>query len=136
MEETIFAKIIRKEIPAEIIYEDEYTLAFLDVKPVNPGHALVVPKKFVRNILDADEETLAHVMETVQKISIALREVLDAEGINIHINNEPAAGQVVFHFHVHVIPRYANDGYEHWHGKPYPTGDSKKIADKLRAKFS
>lgn len=133
MEDTIFMKIIRREIPAEIIYEDDETLAFLDAKPLNPGHTLVVPKKQVRNILDVDDKTLASVMRTVQKISVALRDTLGAEGINIGINNEPTAGQVVFHFHAHVIPRYINDGYEHWHGKDYLPGESEKIAEKLRA---
>ena len=135
MEETIFAKIIRREIPADIVYEDEHTLAFLDVNPVNPGHTLVVPKKFARNILDVDKELLAAVMNTVQKISIALRETLGAEGINIHINNESAAGQLVFHYHVHVIPRYAGDGIVLQHGAPYPPGESAKVASKLRTKL-
>ncbi|MEK7076814.1 MAG: HIT family protein [Patescibacteria group bacterium] len=133
MEDTIFAKIIRREIPADIVYEDEYTIAFLDVKPINSGHTLVAPKKFVRNIFDADEKTFIAVMRTAKKISIALRETLDAEGVNIGINNESAAGQIVFHFHVHVIPRFMNDGYEHWHGAFYPSGESEKIASKLRA---
>ncbi|MDO8566688.1 MAG: HIT family protein [bacterium] len=135
MEDTIFAKIIRRETPADIVYEDEHTLAFLDVKPINRGHTLVVPKKFVHNIFDADEETLSAVMRTAQKTAIALRETLDADGVNIGINNETAAGQVVFHFHVHVIPRFINDGYKHWQGAAYPPGESEKIASKLRAKL-
>jgi len=135
MEDTVFMKIIRREIPAEIIYEDEETLAFLDVKPLNPGHTLVVPKKLVRNIFDVDDKMLAAVMCTAQKISIALREALSSDGVNIGINNESAAGQIVFHFHVHVIPRYVNDGYEHWHGKEYLPGESEKVASKLRAKL-
>ncbi len=133
MEDTIFAKIIRREIPADFIYEDEYTLAFLDVKPINPGHTLVVPKKFARNIFDVDEKILVAMMHVVQKISIALHEVLGTDGVNIGINNEAAAGQVVFHFHIHVIPRFENDGYEHWHGKPYQPGESEKIASRLRS---
>jgi histidine triad (HIT) family protein len=128
----IFMKIIRREIPAEIVYEDDETLGFLDMTPVNPGHTLVVPKKFARNIFDVDDETLSAVMRTVQKIAIALRETLRAEGINIHINNETVAGQKVFHFHVHVIPRFANDGFKHWHGKPYPPGEAAIVAKKIR----
>lgn len=133
MEETIFSKIIRREIPAEIVYEDEQTLAILDITPVTRGHTLVLPKKFARNVFDADDETLASVMKTVRKISIALRESLGAEGANVHINNEPVAGQLVFHLHVHVIPRFQNDGLQHWHGKPYATvEESKDVADKIR----
>jgi len=132
MEDTIFMKIIRREIPADIVYEDEYTLAFLDVKPMNPGHTLVVPKKFVRNIFDVDDETLAIVMRTARKVALALRETLGAEGVNINNNNELAAGQIVFHYHIHIIPRFANDGIVLQHGKPYPPGESAKIASKLR----
>ena len=135
MEDTIFAKIIRREIPAEIIYEDADTLAFLDVKPIALGHTLVVPKKFVRNIFDAEEETLSALMRTVQKISLALR-ATGAEGVNVGINNEPAAGQEVFHFHIHTIPRYASDGLEHWHGKECSATKLSETAAKLRAKLA
>lgn len=132
MEDTIFAKIIRREIPADILYEDADTVAFLDIKAVNPGHTLVVAKKTARNIFDVDDETLSAIMHTVRKLALALRDTLGAEGINISINNEPAAGQVVFHLHVHVIPRYTNDGFKHWHGKLYQPGESEKIAEKIR----
>lgn len=125
-------KIVRHEIPANIVYEDEETIAFLDVKPVNPGHTLVIPKKFAKNIFDVDETTLSAVMRTVQKISRSLRETLRAEGVNVHINNEVAAGQAVFHLHVHVIPRFSNDGLEHWHGKEYTEGQAAEIAEKIR----
>lgn len=125
-------KIIRREIPAHIVYEDDETLAFLDVKPVNPGHTLVIPKKFAKNIFDVDEATLAAVMRTVQKVAYSLRETLGAEGINLHVNNEVAGGQAVFHLHVHVIPRFSNDGLEHWHGKEYAEGEGEKIAEKVR----
>lgn len=132
MEDTIFMKIIRREIPAHIVYEDDETIAFLDTKPVNPGHTLVIPKRFAKNIFDADEATLLAVMRTVQKISHSLRETLGAEGINLHVNNEVAAGQAVFHLHVHVIPRFSNDGLVHWHGKEYTKGEAEKIVEKIR----
>jgi histidine triad (HIT) family protein len=132
MEDTIFMKIIRKEVPADIVYEDEETLAFLDIHPLNPGHTLVLPKKFARNIFDIDDNTLAAIIRTVRKIALALRDVLGAEGVNIRMNNEPAAGQDVFHFHIHVIPRFTGDGYQNWHGKSYAPGESEKIVEKLR----
>lgn len=135
MEDTIFMKIIRREIPAEIVYEDDDTIAFLDVKPINIGHTLVVPKEFARNIFDVEEKTLEAVMRTVQKVARALRDT-GAEGVNIGINNESAAGQEVFHFHVHVIPRYASDGLEHWHGKEVSANESAEIASKLRVKLA
>jgi len=128
----IFQKIIAREIPAEIVYENEHTLAFLDAHPVNPGHTLVVPKKQSRNIFDIDSDSYAAVMETVRKLSPVVRDAVSADGINIHINNEPAAGQVVFHFHVHIIPRKDGDGFTHWHGKqPYADGEAKALADKI-----
>ena len=136
MEETIFDKIIRREIPADIVYEDDETLAFLDINPINPGHTLVVPKRFARNLLDADETILAAVMKTAQKVAHAIKESLGADGINIGINNESAAGQVVFHFHVHVIPRFSDDGLRHWPGRPYASGEAAATAEKIRAKLA
>lgn len=133
MEDTIFMKIIRREIPAEIVYEDADTLAFLDIRPTNPGHTLVVPKKPFRNIFDIDDETLAAVMRTVRKVAKAVNEAVGAEGMNITTNNKAAAGQIVFHYHVHIIPRFMNDGYRLWPGKPYPTDTAaKEVADKIR----
>jgi len=129
-------KIIRREIPAHIVYEDDETIAFLDVNPVNPGHTLVVPKKFARNVFDIDDETLAAVMRTVQKVAATLRSALGAEGVNVVMNNEPAAGQLVFHFHAHVIPRFVDDGLRHWPGKPYATdSDAAAIAEKMRTQL-
>ena len=113
-EKTIFEKIIERIIPATIIYEDEYTLAFLDAHPINPGHTLVVPKKHSKNIYDTDVETIRAVAETVQKIAIAIKKATKADGINIHQNNDAAAGQIIFHTHTHVIPRFEGDGYVHW----------------------
>ncbi|OGG61939.1 hypothetical protein A3C87_00875 [Candidatus Kaiserbacteria bacterium RIFCSPHIGHO2_02_FULL_49_34] len=133
MEETIFDKIIRREIPAEIIYEDDATIAFLDVTPVHKGHALVVPKERCRNILDCSSETVGHVYQIAQKVALHMKQALNADGINIHGNNEPAAGQEVFYFHVHVIPRYET---EHPFQKPthekYEEGEMKEFAEKLR----
>lgn len=129
----VFQKIIDRALPAEIVYEDEHTLAFLDAHPVHPGHTLVVPKKFARNLLDIDHDSYTAVMETVRTLAPVVRDAVEAEGINVHINNEPAAGQVVFHFHVHIIPRYSDDGFTHWHGKrPYKDGEAAVVAEKIR----
>lgn len=102
----IFAKILRGELPAHKIYEDDATFAFMDIMPRGDGHCLVIPKQPSRNILDVEPDSLAAVMVTVQKISRAVVETFDADGVTVQQFNEPAGGQVVFHLHVHVIPRF------------------------------
>jgi histidine triad (HIT) family protein len=101
----IFAKILRGELPCYKVYEDEKALAFLDIMPRTPGHALVLPKAPARNILDVSPDDLAHVIKIAQKVAKASVEVFGADGVTLHQFNESAGGQVVFHLHVHVIPR-------------------------------
>ena len=101
----IFAKILRGEMPAYKVYEDDKTLAFLDIMPRAPGHTLVLPKSKARNILDVAPDDLCHVMRTAQKIARAAMTTFDAQGVTVQQFNESAGGQVVFHLHVHVIPR-------------------------------
>jgi histidine triad (HIT) family protein len=101
----IFAKIIRGELPAQKVYEDDKTLAFLDIMPRAPGHTLVIPKAPARNLLDVKPEDLAHVMRVAQKIANAGMRAFGAQGVTVQQFNEAAGGQVVFHLHVHVIPR-------------------------------
>ena len=101
----IFAKILRGELPCYKIYEDDKTLAFLDIMPRAPGHVLVLPKAPARNIFDISPDDLAHVIKVAQKIAKVSVEVFGADGVTIQQFNESAGGQVVFHLHVHVIPR-------------------------------
>jgi histidine triad (HIT) family protein len=101
----IFAKILRGELPCYKVYEDDKTLAFLDIMPRAPGHVLVLPKAPVRNILDIAPDDLAHVIKVAQKIAKVSVDVFGADGVTIQQFNESAGGQVVFHLHVHVIPR-------------------------------
>jgi len=101
----IFAKILRGEFPCHKVYEDDHVLAFLDIMPRSPGHALVLPKAPARNILDIDADDLAHVMKVAQKVAKAAITAFGADGITMQQFNEGAGGQVVFHLHVHVIPR-------------------------------
>jgi histidine triad (HIT) family protein len=101
----IFAKILRGELPCYKVYEDDKTLAFLDIMPRAPGHVLVLPKAPVRNILDIAPDDLAHVIKVAQKIAKVSVEVFGADGVTVQQFNESAGGQVVFHLHVHVIPR-------------------------------
>ncbi|MBL7045451.1 MAG: HIT family protein [Parcubacteria group bacterium] len=134
MEKDLFLKIIAGEVPSEKVYEDEHTFAFLDIRPNNPGHALVVPKKYSRNILDIEEEDWIHLMKTTRKLAPKIMEAMDATGVNVYMNNEHSAFQMVFHTHIHIIPRHDNDGLEIWKGKPYKNKEEEReTADKIRA---
>ncbi len=132
MEDTIFSKIIRREVPADIVYEDDETLAFLDIKPAAPGHTLVIPKKPIRNIFDADDATLAAVMHTVRKIAPADRDAVGAKGVHINSNHEEAAGQIVFHLHFHIVPRRSRSEFSFWPQHDYSKSESASIAAKIR----
>ena len=102
----VFAMILRDEIPSTRVYEDDAVVAFMDVMPQGTGHTLVVPKAASRNLLDANAATFGPLMEAVQKVARAVKAAFDADGVTIIQFNEPAAGQTVFHLHVHVIPRF------------------------------
>ena len=104
----IFAKILRGELPCHKVYEDGRALAFLDIMPRAPGHTLVLPKAAARNLLDVETDDLAHVVKVAQKIALAAVKVFSADGVTVHQFSEPAGGQIVFHLHVHVIPRKDN----------------------------
>src|SRR5215207_424306 len=101
----VFAKILRGELSSHKIYEDADTFALMDIMPRGDGHCLVIPKKPSRNIFDADPESLAAVMRTTQKLARAVMKAFSADGVTVQQFNEPAGGQVVFHLHVHIIPR-------------------------------
>ena len=106
-DQNVFAKILRGELPCHKVYEDEKTLAFLDIMPRAPGHTLILPKAPARNLLDCPPDDLAHVAKVAQKIAKAAMTAFGADGITVQQFNEGAGGQVVFHLHVHVIPRKA-----------------------------
>ena len=132
MNECIFCKIIKGEIPADKIYENEKFLAFLDIKPNNPGHTLVVPKDHSENLYKMPDETLSAIAPLIKKIAVAVKNATNADGINIGMNNESPAGQIVPHVHFHIIPRFTNDGLRHWQGKTYA---SKKEANEIAEKI-
>jgi histidine triad (HIT) family protein len=121
----LFAKILRGEMSCHKVYEDDKTFAFLDIMPRAPGHTLVLPKAPARTILDIEREDLAHLMQAVQKIARAAAEAFAADGLTIHQFNESAGGQVIFHLHVHVIPRKA--------GVPLKPPASEKVKDEVLA---
>jgi histidine triad (HIT) family protein len=102
----IFARILRGEIPAHKVHEDDQVVAFMDVMPQGPGHTLVVPKAPSRNLLDADPAVLGALVAVTQKIAAAVKQAFAADGVTIMQFNEPASGQTVFHLHIHVIPRF------------------------------
>ena len=101
----VFAKILRGELPAHKVYENDKAFAFLDIMPRAPGHTLVIPKAPARNLLDIESDDLAHLIRATQAVARAAMTVFSADGLTIHQFNEPAGGQVVFHLHIHVIPR-------------------------------
>jgi histidine triad (HIT) family protein len=113
MSECIFCQIVWKKAPASIVYEDARVVAFLSNRPVNVGHTLVVPKKHYDNIYTVPEEEAAFLFKIVKRMAKAVKDAMDAEGIRIVQNNGEAAGQVVFHLHVHVIPMNSNLRFSH-----------------------
>lgn len=117
--ECVFCGIVKKEIPARIVYEDEKVMAFLDINPVSKGHTLVIPKEHHEDIFEIPEDVLSSLIKVVKKISVAVRKTLNADGVNILQSNGSAAGQVIKHVHFHVIPRFEGDGisFELKHGK-------------------
>ncbi len=132
MSDCIFCKIVKGEIPADRVYEDENCLAFLDITPVNPGHVLLIPKKHYENLYDLPDEILGKMAPIIKKLAIAMKKAVDAEGINIGMNNERPAGQLVNHAHFHIMPRFSGDGFQHWHGQPYKEGESQEVASKIK----
>ena len=105
-EKNIFAKIIRGELPAEKIFENDKVLAFMDIMPRSPGHLLVIPKSSARNILDINDENLCEVIKVVKKLAIASKKAMNATGVTIQQFSEADGGQEVYHLHFHIIPRY------------------------------
>ena len=130
----IFCKIVKGEIPCDKIYEDRDVLAFLDIAPVNVGHSLIIPKEHFINIYETPEEILDKMIRAAKVISRAIKSETNADGINVTMNNDPAAGQIVFHSHMHVIPRLKEDGFGVWHGRrPYKEGEAEEIAKRIIA---
>ncbi|KND48578.1 MAG: Histidine triad (HIT) protein [Parcubacteria bacterium C7867-005] len=132
MSDCIFCKIINREILASVVYEDCETLAFADTTPVNLGHTLVVPKKHSTNIFDTESDNMSKMILVAQKISVALKSALSADGVNIHMNNGKEAGQIIFHSHIHIIPRFEGDGFTHWHGDKHTKEEIVDAAEKIK----
>lgn len=112
MENCVFCKIIKQQIPSHKIYEDDYSYCFLDIHPAVEGHCLVIPKKHCTDIFDLDEASVKHLLLSAQNVAKLLKKNIGAEGVNILHASGKAAQQSAFHFHMHILPRYENDGYD------------------------
>jgi histidine triad (HIT) family protein len=112
-QDCVFCQIIRKESPASFVYEDDRVVVFLSNRPVNEGHSLVVPKKHYENIYEVPDDEVEHLFKVAKHIAVAVRDAMKADGIRVVQNNGWAAGQVIFHFHVHVIPMQPHEGFTH-----------------------
>ncbi len=134
----IFEKIIRREIPAAIVYEDDDTLAFIDIGPIIKGHTLVIPKTCYETVIETPDEVLAKLMSISKRIAAAQIKTLGADGVNIIQNNGRAAGQEVPHIHIHVIPRFSDDGHHwNWDAKSYSSSEEMaQLAEKIGEGFS
>lgn len=131
--DTIFTKIINREIPADIVYEDELVLAFLDIHPVRKGHTLIIPKKPAVNIFDIDSATFGHMAEVAQKIARAVCTATGAHGVNICMNNGDVADQDIFHAHMHVIPRFErNEAFRVIMHETYRDTEASTFAKKIK----
>jgi len=132
MNDCVFCKIINGEIPANIVYENGKVLAFLDINPINRGHTLIVSKKHYENISEITEDCLRDVVVVAKKIAGAMEIGLGAEGINILHASGKAAQQSVFHFHIHLVPRYRDDGLNTWPKSKYKEEDFKEVTEEIK----
>lgn len=128
----IFCKIVRGELNANIVFEDNRTVAFLDIRPVNLGHTLIVSRDHFVNLYDMPDDVLEEMAVNLRRIAKGVKTALNSDGINIGMNNGQAAGQIVSHAHMHIIPRYLGDGLIHWPGKEYTDGEMTEMAKRIK----
>lgn len=128
----IFCKIIKGEIPSTKLYEDDDILSFLDIRPANKGHALIIPKEHYETFNDIPAEKLAKIIEIVQKIAKAVEKSIQPDGYNILMSNKEAAEQVIPHAHIHIIPRFKTDDFKLvWTNKKYEEGETELFKEKI-----
>ncbi len=111
-DDCVFCSILAGDMPGEVIQEDEHTVAFMDINPWTRGHAVVIPRRHSRNLFDIDDEDLGRTTMAARRLALTMRERLDCDGVNLLNAAEPVAWQTIWHFHLHVIPRYADDPLE------------------------
>jgi len=136
MEDCLFCKIIAGQIPCQKVYEDESVFSFLDINPVNPGHALVVLKNHSADLLTTPPADLMKIISVIPKIAKAITESLDYPAFNLGVNNGPVAGQIIPHLHFHIMPRREGDGHKLFPGKPYADGEMSAVAEKIKQKLN
>lgn len=132
MSDCLFCKIVAGEIPAEKIHEDSGYLAFMDIQPVNSGHVLVVPKAHHDCVADMSDENVSELFAVANRIARQVRKAVSADGYNLSANNGSAAGQLVFHTHIHVIPRFDGDGLKHWGKREMTMEEIREVAERIR----
>jgi histidine triad (HIT) family protein len=136
MADCVFCKIMAKQIPASVVHEDEHTLAFMDLGQVNPGHVLVAVKAHAENVYALDDIQAAAVFRSVARVARAIRSAFSPEGLSVYQANGKPAGQTVFHFHIHLVPRHENDGMNlTWPVKNPAREQLEEYATKLRARL-
>ena len=137
MTECVFCKIVGKQIPATVVHEDAHTLCFMDIGQVNPGHVLVAAKVHAENIYALDDAQAAAVFRSAARVARAIRAALSPEGLSVYQANGRAAGQTVFHFHIHLVPRHAEDGMNlTWPLKNPPREKLEEYAALIRGKLA
>lgn len=134
MTDCVFCKIVNWETPSQRVYEDEQLIAFLDINPINWGHTLIIPRIHYANVLDTPPEVLGEMIKLTKKVGAAVTKATSCDGFNVGVNNGRAAGQLVDHVHIHVIPRFADDGLKSWPSRSrYPEGEMGATAKKIKA---
>ena len=132
-DECIFCKVLRGEIPSERIYEDDHTVAVMDINPWTRGHAVVIPRKHAADLFEIEDDELRHVAVAAKRVAAKMRDTLDCDGVNLLQSNGRAAWQTIFHLHVHVIPRYDDDPLElPTHPKPAEPEELAAVAEEIR----
>ncbi|MDO8660487.1 MAG: HIT family protein [Candidatus Woesearchaeota archaeon] len=131
----VFCAIVQKKIPAEIVFEDADTLSFLTITPVHGGHTLVIPKQHYEDLFELPENLLAKLFVVGKRVAKAVMNSTKAEGINLEMNNKLAAGQMIFHAHLHIIPRFSNDGLRHWAHKEMSQQELTQMREKIAREF-
>ncbi len=136
MDSCIFCDILANKLPSSLVYCDDLCSAFMDIQPVNPGHVLVIPNKHAASLADLDEDTGAHMFRVAQRIAAALRKSgVKCEGVNLFIADGEAAGQDVFHVHLHIFPRFSGDGFGFTFGPTYTVKTSRQSLDEWAEKI-
>jgi histidine triad (HIT) family protein len=137
MSTCVFCRIVAKEIPATVVHEDEHTLAFMDIGQVNPGHVLVALKKHAENLFALEDAQAGAVFRSAARVARAIRGAFEPQGLSVYQANGAAAGQTVFHLHIHLVPRYEGDGMAlTWPVKNPPREKLAEYAEKIRAKLA